>query len=82
MAALRTKAEKGASADRFKLARALFAHGEFEEAIDALLEIIRKDREWQQGKAKGFLVEIFEALGPTNPLVARGKRRLSSVLFS
>jgi len=67
---------------RFDLALALFAGGEKEEAMDALIEIIRRDRSWKDGEARTQLLQMFEALGPADPMTVAGRRRLSSVLFS
>jgi putative thioredoxin len=67
---------------RFELARALFARGNPETAIDELLRIVRADRDWQEGAARKQLVKIFDALGPGHPLTAASRRKLSSVLFS
>jgi putative thioredoxin len=67
---------------RFDLAQALYAKGDAEAAIDALLELFRRDREWNEGAAKAQLFTIFDALKPTDPLVARGRRRLSSMIFA
>jgi putative thioredoxin len=67
---------------RFDLATALFAEGRKEEAIDQLIEIIRRNRQWEEDKARLQLLKFFEALGPADPLVAAGRRKLSSVLFS
>jgi len=47
-----------------------------------LLEIIRRDREWNDGEARMQLIKIFDALGPTDPLVNESRRKLSSILFS
>jgi putative thioredoxin len=67
---------------RFELANALYAAGRHGEAMDELLELIRRDRKWNDEAARKQLIKLFEALGPTNPLVAAGRRRLSSLLFS
>lgn len=67
---------------RFDLANALFAKGLTEQAMDELLAIIRVDRTWNDDAARKQLVRIFDALGPTHPLTAAGRRRLSSLLFS
>jgi putative thioredoxin len=67
---------------RFDLAQALYAKGDAEGAIDALLELFRRDRDWNEGAAKAQLFTIFDALKPTDPLVARGRRRLSSMIFA
>jgi len=74
--------KKGKPDDQYKLARAYIANCEFEKGIDTLIAIIKKDREWEKGKAKDFLLEIFEALGNGNAEVSKGRRKLSAVLFS
>ena len=67
---------------RLDLASALFAAGEREQAIDELLEIIKRNREWNEQAARKQLVKFFEAMGSTDPLTLSGRRRLSSLLFS
>ncbi len=67
---------------RFKLALALNARGQRREAMDHLLEIVRKDRTWNDDAARKQLIEIFDAWGPKDPLTLEGRQRLSSVLFS
>jgi len=67
---------------RFDLAQALHARGDVAEAVDELLELFRRDREWNDGAAKAQLMTIFEALKPTDPIVLRGRRRLSSMIFA
>jgi putative thioredoxin len=67
---------------RFDLALALHAAGKVDEAVDALLDLFRLDREWNDGAAKAQLMTIFEALKPTDPIVLKGRRRLSSMIFA
>jgi putative thioredoxin len=67
---------------RFDLALALHASGKVDEAVDALLDLFRRDREWNDGAAKAQLMTIFEALKPTDPIVLKGRRRLSSMIFA
>lgn len=67
---------------RFDLALALFAAGLPEDAIDALIEIVRRDREWNEQAARTQLLQFFEAQGPTDPITIAGRRKLSSILFS
>jgi putative thioredoxin len=67
---------------RLDLAVALFAAGEREPAIDALLDLVRRDRKWNDEAARRQLVKFFEAMGPTDPLTVAARRRLSSILFS
>ena len=66
---------------RFDLAVALNAAGKVEEAVDELLELFRRDRDWNEGAAKAQLFTIFDALKPTDPIVLKGRRRLSSMIF-
>ena len=63
-------------------ARAHLAAGEREAAIDELLEIVRRNRGWNDEAARKQLVKLFEAMGPTDPLTLSARRRLSSILFS
>ena len=67
---------------RFELATALFGSGEREAAIEELLAIFRRDREWNEQAARKQLLKLFEAMGPTDPLTQNGRRRLSSLMFS
>ena len=67
---------------RFDLAAALLANGEAEPAIDQLLDLFRRDREWNDGAARTQLFTIFDALKPTDPIVLKGRRRLSSMIFA
>ncbi|WP_309663687.1 thioredoxin [Tabrizicola sp.] len=67
---------------RFDLATALLAADKPQEAVDALLEIFRRDRDWNDGAAKTQLFTIFDALKPQDPIVLNGRRRLSSMIFA
>ena len=67
---------------RFDLALLLNAKGDREGAIDQLLEIVGKNRSWQDEKARKQLVQFFEAWGPTDEATLAGRRRLSSLLFA
>ncbi|MEM9778678.1 MAG: thioredoxin [Pseudomonadota bacterium] len=64
------------------LAMAQVGAGETEAAIDTLLSLFGKDREWQEGAAKAQLFKLFEALGPKDPVAQKGRRRLSSMIFA
>jgi putative thioredoxin len=67
---------------RFDLAQALYAKGDTAGAIDELLELFRRDREWNDGAARTQLFTIFDALKPNDPLAQKGRRRLSSMIFA
>jgi putative thioredoxin len=76
------EADPGNHQARFDLAAALHAQGEVEAAVDELLELFRRDREWNEGAAKAQLFTIFEALPAKDPIVLRGRRKLSSMIFA
>ncbi len=67
---------------RFELALALVGQNQPEKAVDELLEIFRRDREWRDGAAKEQLFKVFDSLGPTDPVTLKGRRRLSSMIFA
>jgi putative thioredoxin len=67
---------------RLELATGLFGSGEREAAIDELLTLFRRDREWNEQAARKQLLKFFEVMGSTDPLTLSGRRRLSSVMFS
>ena len=67
---------------RFDLAMAYYAEGNREDAVDALLEIVRRDRAWNEEAARKQLVKFFEAFGMMDPLTVSARKRLSTILFS
>jgi putative thioredoxin len=67
---------------RFDLAVALNSKGRRQEAVDNLLEIVKRDRKWNDDGARKQLVQFFEAWGPTDEATVNGRKRLSSILFS
>ena len=67
---------------RFDLATALNAKGKRAEAVDQLLEIVKRDRKWNDDAARKQLVQLFEAWGFADPAAVEGRKRLSSILFS
>jgi putative thioredoxin len=67
---------------RYDLALALNAKGQRNEAVDHLLEIVRRDRKWNDDGARKQLVQLFDAWGPTDEATVSGRRRLSSILFA
>jgi putative thioredoxin len=75
-----------ASADdheaRYQLATVMFLRNQPEAAMEHLVQIVKRDREWQEDKARKQLVKFFEALGPKHPATLKGRRMLSAVLFS
>ncbi|MGB9210256.1 MAG: thioredoxin [Pseudolabrys sp.] len=67
---------------RFDLAVALNANGKREDAVKHLMEIVKRDRKWNDDGARKQLVQFFEAWGATDPATVEGRKRLSSLLFS
>jgi putative thioredoxin len=67
---------------RFDLAVALNAAGKRDEAAEHLLQIVKRDRKWNEDGARKQLVQFFDAWGPTDEATVNGRRKLSSVLFS
>ncbi len=83
VAELRAKfeANPGDRQTQFDLAQALHAAGDVEGSVDELLDLFRRDREWNDGAAKKQLFTIFEALKPQDPIALNGRRKLSSMIF-
>jgi putative thioredoxin len=69
-------------AARVELAVVLNGSNQRSEAIDQLIYVIRKDRNWNEDGARKQLVSFFEAWGPKDGATLMGRRKLSSVLFS
>jgi putative thioredoxin len=67
---------------RFDLATALNASGKRTEATGQLLEIVKRDRKWNEDGARKQLVQFFEAWGPADEATVEGRKRLSTILFS
>src|SRR5258708_3016651 len=66
----------------FDLGVGLNGNGRRQEAVDNLLEIVKRDRKWNDDGARKQLVQFFEAWGPTDEATVNGRKRLSSILFS
>ena len=67
---------------RFDLALALHANDDAQGAVDQLLELFRRDRDWNEGAAKTQLFTVFDALKPSDPIVLNGRRKLSTLIFA
>jgi len=67
---------------RLELAKAFAGSGRMMEAVDELIEIIRRDRAWNDEAARKQLLTIFEAAGPMSDVAKQGRRKLSSLLFA
>lgn len=77
-----TLAREGAGVARVDLAVLLGTIGDRAAAVDHLIDILRRNRAWNEDAARKQLLQFFEAWGPTEPMTKEGRRRLSSVLFS
>ncbi|MGB1154637.1 MAG: tetratricopeptide repeat protein [Paracoccaceae bacterium] len=67
---------------RLDYAQALYVGGQAEAAVDELLDLFGRDRDWNDGAAKAQLFTIFDALKPNDPIVLNGRRKLSSMIFA
>jgi putative thioredoxin len=77
----RVTADPDDLAARFDLAGALMAANQRDAAADQLLEIVRRDRDWNEGAARARLLQLLEAVGLEDPWAAAQRRRLSDILF-
>ena len=78
----RIAADPGDHEARFELAGARMGAGDRDAAADALLEIIGRDREWNEGAARRKFLQLLEAQGLADPWARAQRRRLSAVLFT
>ena len=67
---------------RFELANAMAGAGNRDAAADQLLEIIQRDREWNEGAARKRFLQLLEAQGLEDPWSSAQRRRLSALLFT
>jgi putative thioredoxin len=67
---------------RYDLALALDAAGNRDGALAELLELVRRDRKWNEEAARKQLLTLFEAMGPTDPRTLDARRKLSAILFA
>tara|TARA_B100001057_G_scaffold28782_1_gene26334 strand:- start:2047 stop:2958 length:912 start_codon:yes stop_codon:yes gene_type:complete len=67
---------------RFEYSQALYASDNIDEAVGQLLELFRRDSDWNDGAAKAQLFTIFDALEANDPIVLNGRRKLSSMIFA
>lgn len=66
---------------RFDLGMALYGAGQAEDGLMQLLEIVRRDRNWNDEAAKKQMLKIFEAIGLADPVVLKVRKKLTTVLF-
>ena len=67
---------------RYELAGMLMANGRRDEAADHLLEIVKRDRDWNEGAARKRLLQFLEVVGLEDPWAGQQRRRLSAILFT
>lgn len=78
----RLEADPADHAARFDLAKALAGSGDLQGASDHLLDLMGRERGWNEDAARRQLLEVFEAAGPASEVTRQGRRRLSALLFS
>jgi putative thioredoxin len=78
----RVAADADDHAARFELAGGYMANSNRDAAADALLEIVKRDRAWNDGAAKTQFLTLLEAVGLEDPWTGTQRRRLSAILFS
>jgi putative thioredoxin len=78
----RIKADPDDHDARFELANAKMAAGDRDSAADALLELIERDRDWNEGAARKRFLQLLEAQGLGDPWSSAQRRRLSALLFT
>ena len=78
----RLKADADDHDARYRLATVQFLRGQAEAAMENLVRIVKRDRTWNDDQARKQLVKFFDALGPKHPATVKGRRMLSTVLFS
>ena len=66
---------------RYELAKSQIINKDYSEAINNLLFIIGKHKEWKKSKAKVDLLNVFSLLGDSNPLTLDGRAKLSNLIF-
>ena len=76
------EADPDAHQARFDLALGLAARGERGQAVDHLIELRKRDKDWNEDGARKQLLQFFEAWGVMDPDTIRGRRKLSTLLFS
>ena len=67
---------------RFRLAEAYLASNQKSDALDHLLTIVKKDRNWEDDKARKKIVELLDAFGEDDPITSETRLKLSSIIFS
>jgi putative thioredoxin len=63
------------------LALLLVQEADYEGAIEQLLQIVKKDKSWNDGEAPKQLIQIFDSLGASHPTAKAGRQRLTNFLF-
>lgn len=66
---------------RIKLAVQLGIHGQYREALEHLLVVLRGDRDWGNGEAKRVYLDMIATIGKGDPLAAEYQRKLFSLLY-
>ena len=67
---------------RFKLAEAYLASNQKQEGINQLLIIVKKDRKWEEDKARKKIIELLDAFGEEDPITSETRIKLSTIIFA
>jgi putative thioredoxin len=67
---------------RFKLAEAYLASNQKQEGINQLLIIVKKDRKWEEDKARKKIIELLNAFGEEDPITSETRIKLSTIIFA
>jgi len=78
---LRSKAREGDLEAAVALGNALAARGDHSSALDVLLDAVRSDPEGSDGAAKRAMLDVFNVLGGSDPLVREYRAKLARALF-
>lgn len=65
----------------FETAMRLVRRGNYEAAMDGLLDILREDKRYRNGLARQAMIALLELLGDANPITRQYRNELAMVLF-
>jgi putative thioredoxin len=66
---------------QYRQAARLLGQGKIAPAMDGLLDVLRHNKDYRDGRAKAVMLGVFELLGDEDPLTGAYRREMASVLF-